>query len=207
MPQLLFKPIVPESRLHPSFVHLRDDAGAEPTRLMMEHVFASLGGMEDGNFVEQFQTTGFDARVFELFLHAYFTSIDTEIGRVADRPDFMLTRGGVTVAVEATTANPTQVPGAQPPLTTGLGPLDDEDEDEQRRRERVYEEIPVRVGGPLFSNSRRSTGNYPTSRGNRSSSPSSSFTRPTHCCSALRELAGTCMGYVSLVLMMRTGGW
>lgn len=147
----LLDPVVPEHRLDPRVIYLRDNAGAEPTRLMMEHVFASLGGMEDGNFVEQFQTTGFDARVFELFLHAYFTSIDTEVGRVADRPDFMLSRGGVTVAVEATTANPTQSPGGQQPLAPGLGPLDVEDEDEQRRRERVYEEIPVRVGGPLFS--------------------------------------------------------
>lgn len=147
----LFDPVVPENRLHPSVVHLRSDPGAEPTRLMMEHVFASLAGLADNNFVEQFQTTGFDARVFELFLHAYFESIGAQIGRAHERPDYLVTRNGLTVAVEATTANPTQVRGAPPPLITGVDPRAVVEEDEDRRRERIEQELPIRVGGALFS--------------------------------------------------------
>src|SRR4051794_8251660 len=88
----LFTPVVPPERFHPSFALLRREPGSEPTRLMMEEIFSSMGPI-DGNFIEQFQTTGFDARVFELFLHAYFTSIGAEIARVADRPDYLLTLG------------------------------------------------------------------------------------------------------------------
>ncbi|MDE5446246.1 MULTISPECIES: hypothetical protein [Bradyrhizobium] len=36
---------------------------------MMQAVFADFHDA-DGNFVEQFQTIGFDARIFELYLHA-----------------------------------------------------------------------------------------------------------------------------------------
>ena len=56
----LFNPIVPQARFHPNFALLRAEAGSEPTRLMMEEVFASMTSV-DGNFAEQFQTTGFDA--------------------------------------------------------------------------------------------------------------------------------------------------
>lgn len=71
----------------------------------------------DGNFVEQFQTHGFDARVFELYLQAYFETLDGHVERPA-RPDFLVTCGGVTVAVEATTSNPPQARG-----TSQLGAL------------------------------------------------------------------------------------
>lgn len=151
MPLSLFDPVVPEQRLHPNVVRLREEPGAEPTRLMMEYVFASLAGLTDGNFVEQFQTTGFDARVFELFLHAYFTSIDAHIGRAHERPDYIVTRNGLTIAVEATTANPTQVPGVPPAVVTGVDLQALVDEDEQQRRERTENEIPIRVGSALFS--------------------------------------------------------
>ena len=58
------------------------------------------------HFVEQFQTSGFDARIFELYLHAYFESSGYVISRTRSNPDFILTRQRATVAVEATTSNP-----------------------------------------------------------------------------------------------------
>jgi hypothetical protein len=117
---------------------------------MMEEIFSSMGA-NDGNFIEQFQTTGFDARVFELFLHAYFSSIGARVTRVADRPDYLLTCGTVTVAVEATTANPTQVRGQAATPVGGLNLEALVAEDTDARVTRSNQEVPIRFGGALFS--------------------------------------------------------
>jgi hypothetical protein len=42
----------------------------------------------DGNFVEQFQTRGFDARIWELYLFAAFREMNYGIERVHAVPDF-----------------------------------------------------------------------------------------------------------------------
>jgi hypothetical protein len=151
MAQRLFAPIVPESRRHPNFEIIRCSQAHEPTRLMMEQVFNSMAGIADTNFVEQFQTTGFDARLFELFLHAYLKSIGAHIGRAEERPDYLVTRCGATIAVEATTANPTQVRGAQPRPITGVDLRALVAEDESERKDRLEHEIPIRIGSALFS--------------------------------------------------------
>jgi hypothetical protein len=64
----LFVPVVPENRLHPVFNHIRIARADEPGRLMMNEVFRDLPDL-DGNFVEQFQTVGVDARTFEPYLN------------------------------------------------------------------------------------------------------------------------------------------
>ena len=98
----------------------------------------------DGNFLEQFQTTGFDARLFELYLFAYFSNSGFEVDRTHASPDFVVTRDGVTVSVEATTVNPSQ--GnlfAGESLPSSLDP---------RELARFQnEELPIRFGSPLFS--------------------------------------------------------
>jgi hypothetical protein len=150
----LFTPVVPSERFHPNFALLRREPGSEPTRLMMDEIFSSMGPT-DGNFIEQFQTTGFDARVFELFLHAYFTSIGAQIARTAERPDYLLTRGSLTVAVEATTANPTQVPNQASAPITGVDLEALVGEETTARVERANHEVAIRFGSALFSKLRK----------------------------------------------------
>ena len=60
----------------------------------------------DGNFVEQFQTTGFDQRTWELFLFAYLHNAGFSFDVSHSRPDFVCEKGGEWIAIEATTANP-----------------------------------------------------------------------------------------------------
>jgi hypothetical protein len=48
---------------------------------------------------------GFDARVFELYLFAYFSRSGYAIDFTYNRPDFIVERNGVRVAVEATTSS------------------------------------------------------------------------------------------------------
>lgn len=69
MPTLrsLFGSTRPKKLLHPSFQVLDGSAWNVSTRRMMNDAFSRLVE-RDGNFVEQFQTTGFNQRTFELYV-------------------------------------------------------------------------------------------------------------------------------------------
>jgi hypothetical protein len=101
----LFDLVVPAERIGPDFEHLRTFPGDAPARWMFDDVYQSFKD-PDGNFVEQFQTTGFSARCFELYLFAYLSRSGFGVDRSHANPDFLVSRDGLTVAVEATTVNP-----------------------------------------------------------------------------------------------------
>jgi hypothetical protein len=71
----------------------------------MQQVFDRMGD-HDGDFVQQFQTGGFDARTWELYLFAAFDSLGFDIDQSHPQPDLLLEARGVRWAIEATTANP-----------------------------------------------------------------------------------------------------
>ena len=118
---------------------------------MARRVFADFVD-RDGNFVEQFQTTGFDQRTWELFLFAYLLEAGFTIDNEHARPDFVCSKDGRSVAIEATTANPT---GGQPAPTTleGLQRRAQETEGEVLRR--IQQEVPIRLGSPLYTKLRQ----------------------------------------------------
>ncbi len=136
MAQALFTPVVPDSQLNPLYRAVATLEGYRPARVMMERAFKRFHDV-DGNFVQQFQTTGFNARVWELYLHALFEEFDAAPVRL-ERPDFRLRRNSRDVYVEAVTANPSGLssPDAQPPPTVEA---------------RMKDFIPVRLGGALYS--------------------------------------------------------
>lgn len=57
----------------------------------------------DGNFVQQFQSDGFDQRLWELYLFNYFNEELLEIDRSKSSPDFVLLKDNQMVGVEAVT--------------------------------------------------------------------------------------------------------
>ena len=139
----LFVPMVPPEKLNPHFRSLVNAPDYHPTRNMLDQVYQDFDD-PDGNFLEQFQTTGFDARFFELYLFAYFSNSGFEIDRNHPNPDFLVTREGFTVSVEATTANPSQgnlFIGQSLPSRLSPGELAHFQD----------EELPIRFGSPLFS--------------------------------------------------------
>jgi len=98
----------------------------------------------DGNFIEQFQTTGFDSRIWELYLFSYFIEDSFVIDRRHNRPDFILSKYGDNIAVEAVT-----VGRKNPPKYMQLDPekyfrklLSDKEDDN---------EMAIKFGSPLFS--------------------------------------------------------
>jgi hypothetical protein len=140
--QDLFQPIVLEFRLDPRFRRVAREPGFAPARATMREVFAEMGD-RDGNFVEQFQTEGFDARVWELYLYAAFTSVGYVVDSSYDAPDFLLRRHGLEWAVEATTANPTAgLSGVAPSGPEGI-------------RDYLEDDLPIKLGSPLLSKLRK----------------------------------------------------
>ncbi len=81
----------------------------------MQQTFDQWDGA-DPHFVRQFQTAGFDARVFELYLVAALGSLGWSIGGESGRPDFRCRGSGLEFYVEAGTANSPGNPA--PPSST-----------------------------------------------------------------------------------------
>jgi len=60
----------------------------------------------DNNFVREFQTRGFDARIWELYLYAYLREENLWVDREFHAPDYLVERYGKKIAIEAVTLNP-----------------------------------------------------------------------------------------------------
>ena len=134
-----------KKKLHPQYIQLKNSPGFKPARTILRAIQKKFVD-PDGNFVEQFQTTGFDQRTFELFLNELFKSHSFKIDRKHDRPDFLLSKGDRTIALEAVTANPSNNSGIIPySMLPDLGSTDSE------LGELYRHEIPIRLGSPLFS--------------------------------------------------------
>jgi len=140
----LFEPVVATERLHPSFAWMMNAEAACCVRGMLEDVYRDFDD-PDGNFLEQFQTTGFDARFFEIYLFAYFSRSGYGVDRRHSNPDFLVTRGGLTAAVEATTVNPS-TSGVLKNHGKSIASLSPGEV-----REYTRNELAIRFGGPLFS--------------------------------------------------------
>jgi hypothetical protein len=81
--------------------------GHRPARDIIEALFAQLPN-PDANFISDFQTGGFDARIWELYLFALALECGWNPTRPVHTPDYHLQKGEQKVWLEAVTANPTQ---------------------------------------------------------------------------------------------------
>lgn len=94
----------PEDRLHESFKALRDLEVYSAARGIIEPMMRWYQDA-DGNFIEQFQTTGFDSRIWELYLFAAFTELNFELSRIHAIPDLCCSNPLGEFSVEAVTVN------------------------------------------------------------------------------------------------------
>jgi hypothetical protein len=69
-----FAPVTDAARRHQHFEHLTTGDGYSPALGIIRELMHYFDDA-DGNFVEQFQTTAFDARLWELYLYALFTEL------------------------------------------------------------------------------------------------------------------------------------
>lgn len=137
-----FAPVYETAKLNPNF-----------QRMISEEIFSpALGVIEpmmrwhkdiDGNFIEQFQTNGFDQRIWELYIFAVFNELDFEIDTSANVPDFVAHSIFGSLAVEAATVGPTQKDGKvvpPPPI-----------EEEEDRIQYLQQYMPIKFGSALYS--------------------------------------------------------
>jgi hypothetical protein len=138
-----FTPLVAEAKLHPHFHKISSGDEFSAARAI---ITAMMRWHEDvdGNFVEQFQTTGFNARIWELYLFAALTEADLEVTHPKPAPDFLVRGLRGEFALEATTINPS-VDGGGRSLTPDIPQTDEE--------RKIYAEnyLPIRYAGPLMA--------------------------------------------------------
>ena len=139
----LMTPVHTEDRLNPLFRTLATNRGYSPaanTIAEIAHAFTD----PDGNFIEQFQTTGFDSRLWEFYLFTFLREEGCSLDRSHNAPDFVCNHFGLDFCLEAVTVNPSQA-GLDPPPPASPAEV------------RQYNEqfMPIRYGGALLAKLRK----------------------------------------------------
>lgn len=137
-----FAPVKSKSKPHSTFLQLRDGAGWQAARAVINLQMRWYEN-QDGNFVEQFQTTGFDARIWELYLFATFIESGYHVEQPSPAPDFKFSGARGTLHLEATTVNPSIVGGRLAPTPSPTGPTEIQDY--------FANYLPIRFAGPLVA--------------------------------------------------------
>jgi hypothetical protein len=112
-PTDFFTPLVPRERLQSAFRILSFQPRYSPARELIKAMMRFYEDM-DGNFVEQFQTVAFDARLWELYLFATFAELGYAPAPDLAVPDFIFWGPAGSVGIEATSVNPREVGEAEP---------------------------------------------------------------------------------------------
>jgi hypothetical protein len=141
-----FQAVVLPKRLNKTFESVSRSLGYSPAR---EIIAAMMYYFEDpdGNFVEQFQTTGFDARVWELYLFAALHELGFAFDRSFTAPDYLCNGLNGRFFVEAVTVNPT--------LLNGVGIECGPPQDRVEFQHYVEEYLPIKFGSALYSKLKR----------------------------------------------------
>ncbi|HKS27599.1 MAG TPA: hypothetical protein VJS44_07255 [Pyrinomonadaceae bacterium] len=129
-----FTPVVKEEKMSESFKRVFSNE-ERPARGLLAEMMNWYEDV-DGNFVQQFQSTGFDARLWELYLYALFNELGYTFNRDYAAPDFLCEGLPGKFFVEATTVNPSAVPPTEDELT-------------QKGYSENY--VPIKFGSALFS--------------------------------------------------------
>lgn len=139
----LFEDLANVERHHDAFKMLRDGFNQGAARAILEEITRWIPDL-DGNMVRDLQTTGYSARIWELYLWTAFRALNFDIGYTTAVPDFSLKKNGALVFVEATTVNSHDTfgsamgAGARSHPPAPIWPF-------------LENEMPQKFGSPLFS--------------------------------------------------------
>lgn len=136
----LFSPVSPTGKLHDGFRKITELEGWTPALEILREMSFHFDD-PDGNFVQQFQTTGFDQRIFELYLFGVLNESGFIIERNYTAPDFTCSKFGYPFCIEATTVNKTD--GEDEKDISSMS------QDEIETLLRDY--IPIKYGSSLYS--------------------------------------------------------
>ncbi|MBM4913178.1 hypothetical protein HYO38_15035 [Vibrio parahaemolyticus] len=136
----LFEPLVEREKLNPIYIALAEEPRLEAARNLIKEIVYTFDD-PDGHYIKEFQTRGFDARLWELYLYIYFHDKFLQIkGNAA--PDFHITNHVNEYLVEAVTVNPSENEDR---------PDEEAPEDREKLRELLDGYMPIKFGSPLFS--------------------------------------------------------
>ena len=139
--QNLFDVICDKEKINPHFEKIRSLKEYSSAREIIAEIMPHYKDV-DGNFIKDFQTTGFDSRLWELYLFAYLTEERLFINREHEAPDFLILNGSQNIAIEAVTVNASQKSDAQ---------IEVEKLTPEKIQELLRDYMPLKFGSPLFS--------------------------------------------------------
>lgn len=140
----LFTIIVSDEKIHPFFRQLTEEPSFSCAKGIIGEMMPHYTDI-DGNFVEQFQSAGFDARIWELYLNSYLIEEGFEFDRSHFAPDFNVSKYGEKVCIEAT------IVGRKQPLTEEEAKIPAKDYTKEELLEKSMDEMPIRFGSPLYT--------------------------------------------------------
>lgn len=136
----LFTPLVEREKLNPIYIALSEEPRLEAARNLIKEIVYTFND-PDGHYIKEFQTHGFDARLWELYLYIYFHDKFIQIkGNAA--PDFHITNHAREYLVEAVTVNPSE---------NAARPDEEAPDNHERLRELLNGYMPIKFGSPLYS--------------------------------------------------------
>ena len=101
-PNEIYNLVVKPEKVHSYFTILTEDPRFEAAKnFICEAIYCHID--VDGNYIQQFQSDGFDARLWELYLYIYFYNAGFKLQRKFPSPDFCISRFGNECFIEAVT--------------------------------------------------------------------------------------------------------
>lgn len=140
----LFTPVVDEDKLHHSFRSMLKHPPWIPAISIIREMMRNFVDI-DGHFVREFQTYGFDARTWELYLYAYLNEECLPLDRSFFAPDYVISLGEQRICIEAVTVNPTggATLGSEDPTLEAIS--------QAESQELLKDFVPIKFGSALFS--------------------------------------------------------
>jgi hypothetical protein len=131
-------PMVPAEKLHPDFRHLIEDPQYSAARRVIEETAYAFVDV-DGNYIKDFQTTGFPGRLWELYLFRFLYEQQFYLHREFTRPDYCASQNDFQVGIEAVTVNST------------VGEIAPVPRNNQEVRALLDDYMPIKFGSALYS--------------------------------------------------------
>lgn len=133
--------VVEERKQHEYFKVLATEKRMEAARnLIVEAVYSYVD--VDGNYIKEFQSRGFDSRIWELFLYIFLYDAGFEFNQDYNAPDYLVSFYGKQFCIEAVTVNSSENPERPDPSPP---------ENDAELKLLCDDYLPIKFGSSLFS--------------------------------------------------------
>lgn len=96
----IYELIVSDDKLNEKFKLLVESSLLDPAKNIIENICFLIGD-QDGNFIRDFQSTGFDSRLWEIYLYIFLLENKFQFIEDENRPDFHVSKNEYDFFIEA----------------------------------------------------------------------------------------------------------